>query len=55
MDEGVRDGERPETFRNVSIIGHPGAGVTELARGVEACDEAPIPVLVYDYWGWIDD
>jgi hypothetical protein len=55
MDESVRDGERPEAIRNVAILGHPAAGVTELTCGIQACDETPIPVLIYDYWGWFDD
>ncbi len=52
MDEGVRDGERSETVRNVSIIGHPAAGVTELVRKVLAQDETPVRPILRDPEGW---
>jgi hypothetical protein len=54
MDESVRDGEGPEAVRNVAILGHPAAGVTELTCGIQACDETPISVLNPDDIIWID-
>jgi len=52
MDESVRDGERPETVRNVTIIGHPAAGATELVRRVMALDETPVRPILRDPEGW---
>jgi len=52
MEESIRDGEGPEVIRNVSIIGHPAAGVTELARKVLAEDETPVRPILRDPEGW---
>lgn len=43
MGNGVQD---PEAVRNVGLIGHPDAGVTELVHQVQHLDETPVEVLI---------
>lgn len=45
MGNGLQD---PEAIRNVGVIGHPDAGVTELVHRVLSLDQTPIEVLVLD-------
>jgi peptide subunit release factor RF-3 len=49
MDEGVRD---PEWTRGLAIIGHPGAGATELTKALLAQDETVEVTQWEEEWGW---
>lgn len=48
MDESIRNGEREQAVRNVAIIGHPAAGVTELTNKILNRDETPVKEILSD-------